>query len=306
MSENSMPAVKHKKAWTASRKKDLAVDIFFYVLLTIIALICLFPFIHVFSKSISEESYVIANKVILFPKGFSLNAYQKIFADSSILRSMYVTIVVTVSFTVIGMFLTVCAAYALSRRELKGRKVMTFLIMLTMYFTAGTIPDYLLMNNLHMLDTWWCLILPLCFAPYNLLIMKNNFQSSIPDSLVESAVIDGAGHFRILASIVIPLSKPILATIALFYAVGRWNAYQDALYYIKQRTDLRPLQLKLYYLVVAAQESFQAEGGTVGVLTNPEVLKAACVIFATVPIICIYPFVQKYFVQGTMIGAVKG
>lgn len=306
MSDNSMPAVKRKKVWTASRKKDLAVDIFFYVLLTVIALICLFPFIHVLSKSISEESYVIANKVVLFPKGFSLNAYEKIFADSSILRSMYVTIVVTVSFTVIGMFLTVCAAYALSRRELKGRKIMTFLIMLTMYFTAGTIPDYLLMNNLHMLDTWWCLILPLCFAPYNLLIMKNNFQSCIPDSLVESAVIDGAGHFRILASIVIPLSKPILATIALFYAVGRWNAYQDALYYIKQRTDLRPLQLKLYYLVVAAQESFQAEGGTVGVLTNPEVLKAACVIFATVPIICIYPFVQKYFVQGTMIGAVKG
>ncbi len=306
MSDISMGTAKHKKAWTAARKKNLAIDIFFYVLLTVIALICLFPVVHVFSKSISEESYVIANKVVLFPKGFSLNAYQKIFADSSILRSMFVTVVVTISFTVIGMFLTVCAAYALSRRELKGRKLMTFLIMLTMYFTAGTIPDYLLMNNLHMLDTWWCMILPLCFAPYNLLIMKTNFQASIPDSLVESAVIDGAGHFRILASIVLPLSKPILATIALFYAVGRWNAYQDALYYIKQRTDLRPLQLKLYYLVVSAQESFQAEGGNVGVLTNPEVLKAACVIFATLPIVCIYPFVQKYFVQGTMVGAVKG
>lgn len=306
MSDISMGTAKRKKAWTAARKKNLVIDIFFYVLLTVIALICLFPVVHVFSKSISEESYVIANKVVLFPKGFSLNAYQKIFADSSILRSMFVTVVVTISFTVIGMFLTVCAAYALSRRELKGRKLMTFLIMLTMYFTAGTIPDYLLMNNLHMLDTWWCMILPLCFAPYNLLIMKTNFQASIPDSLVESAVIDGAGHFRILASIVLPLSKPILATIALFYAVGRWNAYQDALYYIKQRTDLRPLQLKLYYLVVSAQESFQAEGGNVGVLTNPEVLKAACVIFATLPIVCIYPFVQKYFVQGTMVGAVKG
>lgn len=299
-------AKKTKTVWTASKKKNLAVDIFFYILLGLIAAICLFPFIHVFSKSISEESYVIANKVVLLPKGFSLNAYQKIFADASIIRSMFVTVVVTISFTAIGMFLTVCAAYALSRKELKGRKLMTFMIMLTMYFTAGTIPDYLLMNSLHMLDTWWCMILPLCFAPYNLLIMKNNFSSSIPDSLVESAVIDGAGHFRILGSIVLPLSKPILATIALFYAVGRWNAYQDALYYIKQRTDLRPLQLKLYYLVVSAQESFQAEGGNVGVLTNPEVLKAACVIFATVPIIIIYPFLQKYFVQGTMVGAVKG
>lgn len=306
MSDNRMMAEKPRKVWTAARKKDLVWDIIFYVILTVVALICLFPFIHVFSKSISEEAYVIANKIVLLPKGFSTNAYQKIFADSSILRSMFVTIVVTVSFTVIGMFLTVCAAYALSRKELKGRKLMTFLIMLTMYFTAGTIPDYLLMNSLHMLDSWWCLILPLCFAPYNLLIMKTNFSASIPDSLVESAVIDGAGHIRILASIVLPLSKPILATIALFYAVGRWNAYSDALYYIKQRTDLRPLQLKLYYLVVAATESFQAEGGAVGVLTNPEVLKAACVIFATIPIVIVYPFVQKYFVQGTMVGAVKG
>lgn len=238
-------------------KKDRAFDILFSVILLLVALMCLFPFIHVFSKSISEESYVIANKVVLLPKGFSLNAYQKIFADSSILRSMWVTIVVTVTFTVIGMLLTICAAYALSRKELKGRKLMTFLIMLTMYFTAGTIPDYLLMSQLHMLDTWWCLILPLCFAPYNLLIMKNNFSASIPDSLVESALIDGAGHITILSKIVVPLSKPILATIALFYAVGRWNAYQDALYYIKQRTDLRPLQLKLYYLVVSASESFQ-------------------------------------------------
>lgn len=303
---NTSVAVRRGKVWTATGIKNLVVDIVFYIFLTAMALICLFPFIHVFSKSISEESYVIANKIVLLPKGFSLNAYEKIFADTSIMRSMFVTVVVTVSFTVIGMFLTVCAAYALSRRELKGRKLMTFLIMLTMYFTAGTIPDYLLMNKLHMLDTWWCMILPLCFAPYNLLIMKNNFSSSIPDSLIESALIDGAGHFKILGSIVVPLSKPIMATIALFYAVGRWNAYQDALYYIKQRTDLRPLQLKLYYLVVAARESFQAEGGSVGVLTNPEVLKAACVIFATLPIICIYPFLQKYFVQGTMVGAVKG
>ena len=169
---------------------------------------------------------------------------------------------------------------------------MTFLIMVSMYFTAGTIPDYLLMNNLHMLDTWWCLILPLCFSPYNFLIMKNNFSSTIPNSLIEAAVMDGAGHFTILARIVLPLTKPIIATITLFYAVGRWNTYSDALYYIKQRVD-------------SAQESFQAEGGVTGVLTNPEVLKAACVIFATIPIIIAYPFVQKYFVQGTMVGAVK-
>ena len=303
MSTNTV--VMNKKSWTAARVRNLIIDIVIWAILIVVALMCLIPFIHVLSKSISEEAYVIANKVVLLPKGFSLNAYKKIFADASIMRSMYVTVVVTVTFTAIGMFLTICAAYVLSRKNLKGRKVMTFLIMLTMYFVAGTIPDYLLMNNLHMLDTWWCLILPLCFAPYNLLIMKNNFQSNISDSLIEAAVIDGASHFTILSKIVVPLSKPIIATIALFYAVGRWNAYQDALYYIKQNTSLRPLQLKLYYLVVAATESFQAEGGNVGVLTNPEVLKAACVIFATVPIIIVYPFLQKYFVQGTMVGAVK-
>ncbi|MDO5520819.1 MAG: carbohydrate ABC transporter permease [bacterium] len=289
-----------------TKKKFTVGDVIFWIILIIVSITCLFPFVHVFSVSISDEAYVIANKVILLPKGLNLSAYQKIFADSSIIRSMLITVLITVAFTVIGMFLTISAAYALSRKELKGGKFMTFLIMFTMYFAAGTIPDYLLMNNLHMLDTVWCLILPLCFAPYNLLIMKTNFSASIPDSLVEAAVMDGAGHFRILRSIVVPLSKPIIATIALFYAVGRWNAYQDALFYIKQRADLKPLQLKLYNLVVSAQESFQAEGGNVGVLTNPEVLKAACVIFATVPIIIVYPFVQKYFVQGTMVGGVKG
>lgn len=304
MSTNTAVA-ENKKSWTAARVRNLIIDIVIWAVLAIVSLACLLPFIHVLSKSISEEAYVIANKVVLLPKGFSLSAYQKIFADSSITRSMYVTVVVTITFTIIGMFLTICAAYVLSRKNLKGRKLMTFLIMMTMYFTAGTIPDYLLMSKLNMLDTWWCLILPLCFAPYNLLIMKNNFQSNISDSLIEAAVIDGANHFTILAKIVVPLSKPIMATIALFYAVGRWNAYQDALYYIKQKTTLRPLQLKLYYLVVAASESFQAEGGNVGVLTNPEVLKAACVIFATVPIVIVYPFLQKYFVQGTMVGAVK-
>lgn len=304
MSTNTAIA-ENKKAWTPARIRNLIIDILIWSIIAAVSLMCLLPFVHVFSKSISEEAYVVANKVVLLPKGFSMNAYQKIFADASIMRSMYVTVVVTLSFTVIGMFLTICAAYVLSRKDFKGRKILTFLIMVTMYFTAGTIPEYILMSNLNMLDTWWCLILPLCFAPYNLLIMKNNFQNNISESLIESAFIDGAGHFTILAKIVVPLSKPIIATIALFYAVGRWNAYQDALYYIKQNTSLRPLQLKLYNLVVAASESFQAEGGSVGVLTNPEVLKAACVIFATVPIVIVYPFLQKYFVQGTMVGAVK-
>lgn len=306
MSVNTAINTKRKKVWTSSRVINLGIDIIIYGILILVALTCVLPFIHVFAKSISNEAYVIANKVILLPKEATITAYQKIFADASILRSLYVSVIVTVTFTVVGLIITICAAYPLSRTTLKGRTFLTFLFMFTMYFSGGIIPEYLLMNQLKLLDTWWVLIFPLAFSPYNLLIMKNSLQSTIPDSLIESAVIDGAGHFRILRSIVIPLSKPIIATLSLFYAVGRWNAYQDALFYIKQNTSLRPLQLKLYYLIVTATESFQAALEGSAQYTNPEVLKASCIMFATIPIICIYPFVQKYFVQGTMIGSVKG
>ena len=294
MTTATAPAVeKRKKPWTKARVIDLIIDIFCFVIVGAASLTCILPFIHILAKSLSDNAYVVANRVILLPMsdaGINLDAYNKVFHDPTIMQSLWVTVLVTVVFTAIGMFLTVCASYALTRPEFHGRKVFTFMIMFTMYFTAGTIPDYL----------------PLCFAPYNLLIMKNNFQGSIPESLIESARLDGASHFTILAKIVVPLSKPIMATIALFYAVGRWNAYSDALYYIKQNVSLRPLQLKLYYLIVAASESFQSEGVSTVAMTNPEVLKAACIIFAAVPIICVYPFIQKYFVQGTMVGAVKG
>ncbi len=285
---------------------DIFFDTLFYAILTVISLTCVLPFIHVLSKSISAENFVTANQILLLPKGINFEAYGKILQDQSIIRSMYVSIGMTVAFTMVGMFITTCAAYALSRKDLKGRRVLTALCMFTMYFSAGMIPEYLLMSNLNMLETIWSLILPLAFSAYNLLIMKNYFQNSIPDSLIESALLDGASQFTILGRIIVPLSKPILATITLFFAVGRWNTYSDSLFYLKQNVDLRPLQLKLYYLVVAANESFQLEGGGGAVMTNPEVLKAACVMFATIPILCIYPFVQKYFVQGVMIGAVKG
>jgi putative aldouronate transport system permease protein len=302
----SKAVLNQRKVWTKARVQNLIIDILIYIFLALVALTCVIPFIHVFSKSISSEAYVIANKIILLPKGITLDAYKKIFADKSIVNSLYVSVILTTAFTVLGLIITICAAYPLSRMDLKGRKVITFLFMFTMYFSGGIIPEYLLMNDLHLLDTWWALLLPLAFSPYNFLIMKSTLQSTISDSLIESAVIDGAGQFRILRSIVVPLSKPIIATLALFYAVGRWNAYQDALFYIKQNTDLRPLQLKLYYLIVAATESFQAAAEGAAQYTSPEVLKASCIMFATIPIICVYPFVQKYFVQGTMIGAVKG
>lgn len=295
-----------KKYATKTKIKNIAFDIIIYSFITLVALTCVLPFIHVFSKSISNEAFVIANKIILLPKSITFEAYRKIFADHSILRSMYISVIVTVLFTILGLLITICAAYPLSRRSLKGRSIITFFFMFTMYFSGGIIPEFLLMNELKLIDKIAVLILPLAFSPYNLLIMKTTLQNSISESLIESALIDGAGHIRILRSIVIPLSKPIIATLSLFYAVGRWNQYQDALFYIKQNTALRPLQLKLYYLIVTATESFQAAVEGSAQYTNPEVLKASCIMFATIPIICVYPFVQNYFVQGTMIGSVKG
>ena len=221
--ETVIPA-DNKRAWTKNRVANIIGDALCMLVVGVASLTCVLPFIHILAKSLSDNAFVVANKVVLLPKstsGVNLEAYNKVFHDASIMHSLWITTLITVAFTAIGMFLTVSAAYALTRDELHGRKLMTFLIMFTMYFAAGTIPDYLLMNQLHLLDTVWCLILPLCFAPNNLLIMKNNFKGSIPESLIESARLDGASHFTILGRIVIPLSKPILATIALFYAVGR-------------------------------------------------------------------------------------
>ena len=179
--------------------------------------------------------------------------------------------------------------------------------MAPMYFSAGIIPSYLLYQKLRVLDTMWVLILPLIYSPYNMLIMKNYFQSTIPDSLEESAFLDGASNFQILSSIVLPLSKPILATLSLFYAVGRWNSYADNMYYTKS-ADLKLIQYKLYQLVASAAEAQTSSLADTGsaIQSTPEVLQAASIMFVTIPIIIIYPFLQKYFVQGTMIGAVKG
>ncbi|WP_020614865.1 carbohydrate ABC transporter permease [Paenibacillus daejeonensis] len=295
-----------ERAYTAPRRFRFDVwDVIIHIVLIVASLVCLLPFLHVVAKSLSDDAYVIAQKVFLIPQGLTFDAYGKIFADASIVRSLYVSVIVTVLFTIIGMIVTICAAYPLSRPQLKGRVVLTFICVFTLYFGGGIIPDYMLVNSLGMLDTIWSLVLPLSFSAFNMLILRTSIMSTIPLSLEESARMDGAGHFRILISVVLPLCKPILATLSLFYAVGRWNAYQDALFYIKFNIDLRPLQLKLYYLVVQASESFQLEATTVQ-LSNPEVLKASVVVFATLPIVCVYPFIQKYFVQGVMLGSVKG
>ena len=280
-------------------------DVVIHVILIIVGLLCLLPFLHVAAMSFSSNGAVISQRVFFLPVEFSVEGYRMVVQDPSMMRSLGITVLVTVGFTVLGMILSILAAYPLTKKSLKGRSFFAFMYMFTMYFGGGLIPEYLLMNDLKMLNTVWSLILPLSFSAYNIIILRSFMESSIPDSLEEAAFLDGASYWDVLFRIVLPLSTPVLATLCLFFAVGRWNAYGDALYYIST-SRLYPLQLKLYYLMgMASDAATLAEGGSTTYVTG-EVVKATCVMFATLPIIILYPFLQRYFVTGIMIGAVKG
>ena len=281
-------------------------DFIIMFILTVLCLTCILPFIHLAAKSVSSNTAVMQKSVVLWPKGFNLDAYTSIFQDGTLVHSFVYSVGVVLLFTLLGMITCICAAYPLSKKRLKGRAFFTLILMIPMYFNAGLIPTYLLYKDLHLLNTMWVLILPLIYSSYNMLIMKNFFQSSIPDTLEEAAFLDGANNFQILFKIVLPLSTPILATLSLFYAVGRWNAYADNKYYITAEA-LKMIQYKLYQLVASATEAQTATlSEAIEVKSTPEVLQSACIMFATLPIVCVYPFLQKYFVKGVMVGAVKG
>ena len=285
---------------------DIFADTCIYAIVGILALACIIPFIHVAAKSLSNDAAIYANKVFIIPKGLNIQAYKTVIGDSSMMTSLWFTVFLTIAFTLWGMITTIFAAFVLTKSRLKGRAFFATMFLITMYFGAGIIPDYLNMDMLGLLDTIWVLIIPLAFSAYNMIILRTFMQSSIPDSLIEAAELDGCDDFRTLFRIVLPLSKPVLATLALFYAVGRWNSFTDALYYI-QNTNLYPLQLKLYNLVNASGEtSALAQEGGGAQQQAAEVVKSATIMFATIPIIIVYPFVQKYFVTGVMVGAVKG
>ena len=281
-------------------------DFLIIFILVILCATCVLPFVHLAAKSVSSNTAVMQKAVVLWPIGFNLDAYNSIFQDGTLVHSFLYSVEVVLIFTVLGMITCTCAAYPLSKKRLKGRAFFTVLLMIPMYFSAGLIPTYLLYKNLNMLNSMWVLILPLIYSSYNMLIMKNYFQSTIPDTLEEAAFLDGASNFQILFRIVLPLSLPIIATLSLFYAVGRWNSYADNKYYITKEA-LKMIQYKLYQLVASATEAQTATlSEAIEVTSTPEVLQASCIMFATIPIICIYPFLQKYFVKGVMVGAVKG
>lgn len=283
---------------------DVAFDIVNIMILALLALSCVIPFINTLATSLSGNESVLAGQVFLLPKQFQINSYRAVFADWSMVRSMLFTVGLTVAYVALAMLMSILAAYPLSKKRLKGRGVIWGYLMLSSYMPAGIIPSYLLINALGLLNTFWALLLPALINTYNIIVMKS-FFANIPESLEESARIDGANELVVLWRIILPLSMPILATISLFFAVSKWNSYTDALFYITD-TKLFPLQLKLRQLISLNQTSDLQNQLSQEETVVPETLKAASLMFATIPILCVYPWLQKYFVKGVMIGSVKG
>lgn len=277
------------------------------LVMLLFVLVCILPFFNVVAISLSSKSANLRGAVSLWPVEFTTKAYEVIVKDASLWKSLFYTVKLTVIYTVISMVLTILIAFPLTMKRLKGRKFFTIFIVFTMYFSGGTIPIYLNVKSFGLLDNMWGLIIPGLLSTFNVIILKN-FFSGLPYELNEAAVIDGANDFQILRHIYLPLSYSAIATLSLFYAVGRWNSFSDALYYITSR-DLQPLQLKLYNLIKGSQAVDVAvvEGNANDLASSlSESIESATIIFATLPILCVYPFVQRYFVKGVTMGAVKG
>ncbi|WP_028552861.1 carbohydrate ABC transporter permease [Paenibacillus sp. UNC451MF] len=284
---------------------DKLFDAFIIAFVAIASFLALVPILHLASVSLSSNAAILSNKVTVFPVEWSTVAYQTVFRDAKMIGSLLFTIGLVVLFTLTCMIMTICAAYPLTKKRLKGRDFFLLMIVFTMFFSGGLIPEYLLVKTLKLTNTIWALVLPGMINAFYLIILKT-FFSSIPEELEESARIDGSSHFGTLVRIVLPLSLPVLATLSLFYAVGRWNGFMDALFFITNQ-NLYPIQLKLYQLVISNQMSdATATEGMNSLAPIPESLKAASIMFATIPILLVYPWLQRYFISGMMIGAVKG
>ncbi len=286
-------------------KRTKAGDLMIALFCLLIILICLLPILNVFSRSLSSSQALINREVLLFPKDFTLESYTYVLRDAAFSRSLWWTAFLTVVCTALSMTMTILCAYPLTYDNLKGRKIINTIIIMTMYFSAGTIPNYILMRDLDLINKPLVLIIPNCLSVFNMIIMRSFFYS-IPESLRESAELDGANPFTVLIRIYLPLSTSVLATLALFYAVGRWNGFSDALVYMTT-PQYAPIQLKLYQIInnLSAIDTAQMEGSAAAP-TASEGLKAATVMFATVPILIVYPWLQRYFISGVTIGAVKG
>ena len=301
--EKSISA-KGSSGMVKSRSNKIIDFVVVFICLIAIA-VCLIPLLNVLATSLSSELAIINRQVFIFPVDFTLDAYKSVFADKSMVRSLTLTIVLTLVSATFSMFMTILCAYPLSQKKFVGRGFFNTVVIITMYFNAGLIPDYLNLKGLGLLDTFWCLVLPAGISVFNMIILKTFFLS-IPESLQESAELDGASHWTILFRIYLPLSTSALATLTLFYAVGRWNGFQDVRTYISSPA-LYTIQFKLYQ-VVQNLSSLEAnmEGSSALASQAKESMKSASIIFATLPILVVYPWLQKYFVAGVTVGAVKG
>ncbi|GIN09011.1 sugar ABC transporter permease [Shouchella clausii] len=278
--------------------------VFNVFILLVIVFCTLYPFLNVVAQSFSSEAYISAGEVNLIPKGFNMETYKTVIEDRMFWINYKNTVVYTVVGTAISMFFTTIFAYALSKRRLVGRRFLTLFAVFTMFFNGGLIPNYLLINNLGFHNTIWAIVIPGAISIYNMLIMKSFFEN-MPDELEEAAAMDGMNTYGILLKIVLPLSKAVMATMVLFYAVGHWNSWFPAFLYLDQK-DLFPVTIYLRNMIAGA-----TGGAAVGATSADNLIqisaniKSVTMVLTILPILTVYPFVQKYFVSGVMLGSVK-
>ena len=287
---------------------DKAFDIINCILMGLIVLIILYPLWFVVIASVSDANEVIAGNVVMWPKGVSFKSYEYVFKDPMIMTGYKNTIIYTVLGTTINLIMTVLAAYPLSRKDWVGRGFFTTVVMFTMFFSGGTIPTYLLMNSLGIVDTIWVMVLPGAVSVYNTIVMRTFFVNSIPHELQEAAQVDGCSNTRLLLQIVLPLSMPIIAVETLYYGVAHWNAFFNALIYITD-SEKYPLQLVLRSILIQNQQSQDMMGDLDTIserIMLAETIKYALIIVSTLPMMILYPLLQRYFEKGVMVGAVKG
>jgi len=296
-----VPFNKRKMSFSAS-------DVIIFTILSLFFLISLYPFYNMLIMSFARFEDVARPGLYIWPKYISFINYQVIFSDPALMRAFGVSFFIAVAGTSLAMFVTTTAAYALSKKVLPGRKGLMVIYVITMYFSGGLIPWYLVLRDLGFVDNILVMIIPSCFSVFSMILMRNYFNS-IPDALEESAKIDGANDIRILVQIILPVAKPILATITLFYAVAYWNEWWHGMLFIVRNTNIQPLQLLLRRIVVDATvdlgNDMRHQLQRANVMIHRPSIQMASVTVATIPIMLVYPFVQKHFAKGIMLGSVK-
>lgn len=272
------------------------------VVVTLITVICFYPMLYVLMASFSDPVQLMNNRVpLLLPLGWSLDGYALVFRNPNVWLGYRNTLFYVAAGTALNMLMTILGAYALSRPRFTGKKTVTFFIVFTMYFNGGLIPNYMLLRSLSMLNTVWAIIVPGAIGTWNMLILRTAFKG-VPASLEEAAVIDGANDFQVIRQVLLPVSKASIAVIFLFYAVGHWNAWFNAMVYLPRARMLYPLQMFLREILISNNT---LEGAT-EVDFSAELVKYCTIIVSTLPILCLYPFLQRYFVKGVMLGSIKG